>query len=49
MPAEAHAVCADAGVAATDASGRSAAAIAAARICFSGPSSSCCVFAFSSV
>jgi hypothetical protein len=42
-------VCADAGATATDASGRSAAASAAALMCFSGPFSNCCVFACSSV
>src|SRR3954451_17628407 len=42
-PPEAHAVCACAGVAATEASGNNAAARAAALMCFSGPCNSCCV------
>ena len=39
---DAQAVCADAGAANTDASGTSAAASAAALMCFEGPSINCC-------
>jgi hypothetical protein len=48
-PPDEQAVCADAGAAAIDASGSSAAASAATLMCFSGPSSSACVFDLSSV
>jgi len=43
-PPDPQKVCADTCATATDASGRSAAARAAALMCFSGPSSNCCVW-----
>src|SRR5262245_23567844 len=48
-PPDAHSGCADAGVAATDASGRRTAASAAPLTCFSGPSSNWVVRSRSSV